>query len=113
VSVVTEVTGDSLLRLTLSNRAARTPTYNNSANQINYNWSTYQRFANHVNICCHVQSASRQNQHGSLIDGDVNDGISGSDVHAIEQSLLSADVTVLADHAVKEIPIATVAGVLT
>jgi hypothetical protein len=113
VSVVTEVTGDSLLRQTLSNKAARTPTYNNSMNQLNYKGSAYQRIANHVNICYHIQSASRQNQHGSIIDGSANGGMSGSDVRVIEQSLLSADVIGLADHAVKDIPISTVAGVLT
>jgi hypothetical protein len=60
VSVVAAVTSDSLLRQTLSNMAARTPS--DSVNQLNYNGSTYQRIANHVNICYHVQSASRQNQ---------------------------------------------------
>jgi hypothetical protein len=72
-----------------------------------------QRITNHFNICYHVQSASRQNQHGSLIDGGANGGMSGSDVRVIEHSLQSADVTGLADHAVKDTPIATVAGVLT
>jgi hypothetical protein len=110
VSIATEVTGDSLLCQTPSTKAARTPTYNDSGNQLNYNGSTHQRIANHVN---HVQSAFRQNQHVSLIDGGGNGGMSGRDVHVIEQSLLSADVTGLADHAVKDIPIATVAGVLT
>jgi hypothetical protein len=67
VSVGTKITGDSLLRQTLSNKAARTPTYNDSVNQLNYNGSTYQRISNHVNICYTVQSASRQNQHVSLL----------------------------------------------
>jgi hypothetical protein len=44
-----------------------------------------QRIANHVNICYNVQSASRQNQHGSLIDGGANGGMSGCDVRIIEQ----------------------------
>jgi hypothetical protein len=39
--------------------------------------------------------------------------MSGCDVRVIEQSILSADVTELADHAVKDIPITTVAGVLS
>jgi hypothetical protein len=38
--------------------------------------------------------------------------MSGCDFCVIEQSLLSSDVTGLADHAVKDIPIATVAGAL-
>jgi hypothetical protein len=92
---------------------ARTPTYNDSVNQLKYNGSTCQYVANHVNICYHVQSASRENQHGSLIDGGASGVMSCSDVRIIEQSLLSADVTGFSDHAVKDIPIATVAGVLT
>jgi hypothetical protein len=42
VLVVTEVTGDSLLQQTLSNKASGTPTYNDSVNQLNYNGYTYQ-----------------------------------------------------------------------
>ena len=38
--------------------------------------------------------------------------MSGSDVRVIEQTLQSADVTGLAEHAVKDLPIATVAAVL-
>jgi hypothetical protein len=39
--------------------------------------------------------------------------MSGCDVHVIEQLFLSEDGTGLADHAVKDIPIANVEGVLT
>jgi hypothetical protein len=39
--------------------------------------------------------------------------MSGCDLRVIVQSLLSADVTGLADHAVKDIPIVTVAGFLS
>jgi hypothetical protein len=75
VLVINKVVGDSLLQQTQSNKAARTPT--DSVNQLNHNSSTYQRIANHVNICYHFQSSSRQSQHGSLIDGGANGGMSG------------------------------------
>ena len=79
---ISEVSGDSLLRQTLSNRAARTTPTNNDS-QIIHNGSTYQRITNHVNICYHIQSLSRQTAFGALIDGGANGGMSGSDVRVI------------------------------
>ena len=50
---------------------------------------------------------------GSLIDGGADGGMSGCDVRVIEHTLQSADVTGLAALAVNNLPIATVAGVLS
>ena len=106
--------GDSLLRQTLSNRTVRTaPAPSGSViDQFTHDGSTYQRITNHVKISYHIHSASRQNAIGALIDGGANGGMSGSDVRVIEQTLQSADVTGLAEHAVKDRPISTVAAVL-
>jgi hypothetical protein len=112
--VIPVVSSDSLLRQTLSNRAVRTspPNNNDVIDQFTHNGSTYQRITNHLKISYHIQSASRQNALGALIDGGANGGMSGCDVRVIEQTLQSADVTGLAQHSVKDLPIATVAAVL-
>jgi hypothetical protein len=51
VFLVTEVNGAHFLQQTLSNKAAITPTYNDSVKQLKYNGSTYQFISKHVNIC--------------------------------------------------------------
>ena len=49
---------------------------------------------------------------GSLIDGGANGGMSGSDVLLLETTLDFADVTGIADNAVRNIPIGTCAGLV-
>ena len=106
------VSGDSLLRQTLSNRAVRTTPNNDVIDQFTHNGSTYQCITNHINISYDIHSVFRQSALGALIDGGANGGMNGCDVRVIEQTLQSADVSGLAEHAVKDLPIATVAAVL-
>ena len=53
-----------------------------------------------------------QNPIGSLIDGGANGGLGGSDVVVICETLLTADVTGIADNTLQQIPICTVAGLI-
>jgi hypothetical protein len=103
--------GTSHLRQVLSNKSSRTTNFETD-NQIVHNGFTYQRIVNHTNIVYHVHNANRLAHTGALMDGGANGGMSGSDVRVIEQTLQSADVTGLAEHAVKDLPIATVASVI-
>jgi len=103
---------DSHLRQVISNRNVQTTTASDP-NQVTYNGQTYQRITNTLNVTYIVNNASRHLHHGSLIDGGANGGMSGDDVRVIEETLNNADVSGLADHSVTDLPIATVAGVLT
>jgi hypothetical protein len=107
-----EQAAGSHLRQILSNRNVQSPASDDS-NQVTFNGQTYQRITNTLNVTYRVNNASRHFQHGSLIDGGANGGMSGADVIVIEETLNHADVSGLADHSVTDLPIATVAGVLT
>jgi hypothetical protein len=67
-----------------------------------------------LSICAHTYSLHQQLQSpcGSLIDGGANGGISGSDVVVLSETLLTADVTGIADNTLTQIPICTVAGLI-
>jgi hypothetical protein len=108
---VTEPPADHL-RQVLSNRNTRTPSDSDSQ-QVTFNGATYQRITNATNVSYRVNNSSRCPQSGSLIDGGANGGMSGNDVRVIETTLNHADVSGLADHSVTDLPIATVAGVLS
>jgi hypothetical protein len=49
---------------------------------------------------------------GSLIDGGANGGLGGSDVVVIVETLLTADVTGIANHNVQKVPVCTVAALI-
>jgi hypothetical protein len=49
---------------------------------------------------------------GSLIDGGANGGLIGSDVSAIAESLLTADVTGITNNTLQKGPVCTVAGLI-
>jgi hypothetical protein len=53
-----------------------------------------------------------QSPSGSLIDGGANGGLSGSDVVVLYDTLLTADVTGIADNTLQQIPVCTVAGLI-
>ena len=53
-----------------------------------------------------------QSLYGSFIDGDINGGMSGADVHVIETTLTKADVSGLAEHSANGLCIVTVAGLI-
>jgi hypothetical protein len=54
----------------------------------------------------------KQRSSGLLIDGGANVGLSGSDVVVIEDTLLTADLTGIANNNLQKVPICTVAGLM-
>jgi Reverse transcriptase (RNA-dependent DNA polymerase) len=112
VPSVTETAGSNI-RSVLSARAARSTNDDSAtAQQVTVNGHTYQRITNAANVKYHVNQSSVMSHKGSLIDGGANGGMSGSDVRVIETTLSKADVTGIADHAVVDLPISTVAGLI-
>ena len=99
----------SHLRTVLSNRSVRS----NNENQLTINGETYQRIVNLTKIMYKISNASLSTHLGSLIDGGSNGGLSGEDVCVIEQTLFTADVLGLDAHLVSDLPLATVAGVIS
>ena len=67
-----------------------------------------------LSYCARTYSLHQQLQSpcGSLIDGGANGGLSGSDVVVLSETLLTADVTGIADNTLTQIPICTVAGLI-
>jgi hypothetical protein len=61
----------------------------------------------HISIHQNIQSPS-----GSLIDGGANGGLSGSDVVVLYGTILTADVTGIADNTLQQIQVFTVAGLI-
>ena len=70
---------------------------------------TYYRM-NAITTSYHVSEHKERTISSSLIDGGANGGFGGADVRVIEYTDRYADVTGIDGHAVKNIPIATVAG---
>ena len=60
-----------------------------------------------------ISNASLSTRLGSLIDGGDDGGLSGEDVCVIEQTLFTDDVLGLDAHLVSDLPLATVAGVIS
>jgi hypothetical protein len=103
---------DTHLRTLLSNRHARTA---GTDDQVTVNGCTYQRVINVVNVSFYSMYNAQWDTpvFGSLLDGGANGGMSGNDVRIIETTLNHADVSGLNNHSVSNLPIVTVAGVLS
>ena len=71
-------------------------------NEITINVETYQRIVNMAHILYQIPVNVH---HGSLIDSSANDGISGSDVHAIGQTIHNTNIFGINNHVVSDIPL--------
>jgi hypothetical protein len=65
-----------------------------------------------AHACTYSLHQQLQSPSGSLIDGGANGGLSGSDVVVLSVTLLTANVTGIADNSLTQIPICTVAGLI-
>ena len=61
----------------------------------------------------HVGNGKRVSNQGSLIDGGANGGMAGKDVKVIEETFQKVNLTGIADNTIEDIPIGTVAGLIT
>ena len=111
---------DSSIRQLLSNRAARSS--NSEQPGVNFqsppvkeiiqNGHKY-RIVNMADTHYHVGNSKRVSNQGSLIDGGANGGMAGKDVKVIEETFQKVNVTGIADNTIEDIPIGTVAGLIT
>jgi hypothetical protein len=115
IATPTGDTSDSHLRQLLSNKHVRfsEETPEPSTQQVTYQGQLYQRVVKVANVIYNLNNASIAQQLGSLIDGGANGGMSGDDVRVLEYSLNRADISGLADHAVKDLPIVTAAACIS
>jgi hypothetical protein len=108
-------TTESHLRQLLSNKHVRfaDEVADPASQQVTYQGQTYQRITKITNVVYSFNNASIVYQHGSLIDGGANGGMSGDDVRVVEYTLNHADISGLANHAVKDLPIVTAAACIS